>query len=308
MSEELVEEKTEVKKTFKDRVVSFLFGKKRIDAKSAALTATLIIFAFFFIYPMIFVIINSFRPNAAIIKNPLGLPNVKDWNYFRPGAIKFFANYAQAWTTMQFPKVFFNTLMVTVFGTCGVLLTASMCAYGLAREKSRISWLLYGFFSFSLVIPFQIIMVPVGVLASDMHLMNIPGLIVMCWGIGCPTAIFMIHGFVKGVPRELEESAAIDGAGRFYIFFVIIMPLIKTILATVAVINALWLWNDFLLPLIVVGEGTIQLAQMRFNGQFMKDYAPMCASLTISSIPIIIFYLSLQKYIIKGIAAGAVKG
>ena len=118
----------------------------------------------------------------------------------------------------------------------------------------------------------------------------------------------MFHGFIKSVPKELEESAAIDGAGRFYIFFRIVFPLIKTIIATIAVIDALWIWNDYLLPMIVAKQGTIQLAQMRFNGQFMKDYGPMCASLTISSIPIILFYLSLQKYIIKGIAAGAVKG
>ena len=287
---------------------SYFFEKKHIKARSAALLAVLIVFAVFFIYPMIFVIINSLRPNAAIIKNPLGLPNSADWSYFRPDAIKFFANYAQAWTQMQFPKVFLNTFLITVFGTGGIIMTSAMCAYGLARSDTKISWFLYGFFAFSLVIPFQIIMVPIGVLAKDLNLMNVPGIVIMYWGLGCPTAIFMIHGFIKGVPRELEESAAMDGAGKFYIFFVIILPLIKTIIATVAVIDALWLWNDFLLPLIVIKEGTIQLAQMKFNGQFMKDYGPMCASLTISSIPIIIFYLGLQKYIIKGIAAGAVKG
>lgn len=278
------------------------------SSRKVALFTFLLIFAVFFIYPMIFVIINSFRPNGAIITNPLGLPNLADWKRLRPDAIPFFANYAQAWTTMQFPKVFLHTLLITFFGTAGIILTSAMCAYGLAREESKISWILYGFFAFSLVIPFQIIMVPIGVLAKDLNFMNIPGIIVMYWGVGCPTAIFMFHGFIKSVPKELEESAAIDGAGKFYIFFVIVLPLIKTIIATIAVIDALWLWNDFLLPLIVIKEGTIQLAQMRFNGQFMKDYAPMCASLAISSIPIILFYLSLQRYIIKGIAAGAVKG
>lgn len=255
------------------------------------------VFALFFIYPMIFVVINSFRSSADIIINPLGMPSGF-----------YFENYIKAWNTMEFPKVFFNTLMITVFGLAGIILTSSMAAYALARSDTKISWLIYGFFSFSLVIPFQIIMVPVGVLASDLKLMSIPGIIPMYWGLGCPTAIFMFHGFIKSVPRELEESAAIDGAGRFYIFFRIVFPLLKTIIATVAVIDALWLWNDFLLPLIVVKQGTIQLAQMKFNGQFMKEYGPMTASLTISSLPIIIFYLFLQKYIVKGIAAGAVKG
>jgi raffinose/stachyose/melibiose transport system permease protein len=274
-----------------------VLNKKAFEPRLAALSVILMIFAAAFIYPMLFVVVNSFRPNADIIINPAGISR---------GV--FLGNYVQAWKELEFPKVFFNTFMITLFGTLGILFTSSMCAYGLARSDTKISWFLYGFFSFSLVIPFQIIMVPVGVLASDLHLMNIPGIIPMYWGLGCPTAIFMIHGFIKGVPRELEESAAIDGAGRFYIFFRIVLPLLKTILATVAVIDALWLWNDFLLPLIVVKQGTIQLAQMKFNGQFMKEYGPMCASLTISSVPIIAFYLSLQKYIIKGIAAGAVKG
>lgn len=270
---------------------------KSESAKRTGLTVVLIVFAVFFIYPLFFVVVNSFRPNADIILKPTGLP-VK----------MFIGNYIQAWKEMQFPKVFLNTLLVSFLGTGGIIVTSAMCAYGLVRSEWKISGILYAFFAFSLVIPFQIIMVPIGVLASDLHLMSVHGLIPMYWGLGCPTAIFMFHGFIKAVPKELEESASIDGAERFYIFFRIVLPLIKTIIATVAVIDALWIWNDFLLPLIVAKQGTIQLAQMRFNGQFMKDYGPMCASLTISSIPIIAFYLLLQKYIIKGIAAGAVKG
>ena len=275
----------------------FNYTIKDSTAKQTVLTTCMIIFALFFIYPLIFVVVNSFRPNADIIINPTGVP-----------AKLFIGNYVQAWTQMKFPLVFMNTLLVTVLGTGGIIVTSAMCAYGLARSKSKFSWFLYGFFAFSLVIPFQIIMVPLGVLAADLHLMSVPGLIPMYWGLGCPTAIFMFHGFIKSVPLELEESASIDGAEKFYIFFKIVFPLLKTIIATVAVIDALWIWNDFLLPLIVAKQGTIQLAQMRFNGQFMKEYGPMCASLTISSIPIIAFYLALQKYIIKGIAAGAVKG
>lgn len=270
---------------------------KQANARKAILYVFMLFFAVFFLYPMFFVVINSFRPNADIIKNPLGLP-VK----------LFFGNYVQAWKELEFPKVFLNTLFITVGGLAGIILTSSMCAYMLARTNSKLSWLLYVFFAMALVIPFQIIMVPVGVLAADLHLMSVPGIIPMYWGLGCPTAIFMFHGFVKSIPKELEESASIDGAGKFKTFFVIILPMMKTIIATIAVIDALWLWNDFLLPLIVIKDGTIQLAQMRFNGQFLKEYGPMTASLTISSIPIIAFYLFLQKYIIRGIAAGAVKG
>jgi len=201
-----------------------------------------------------------------------------------------------------------NTFIITVVSLSGIILISALAAYKLARTDTRLSWLLYGYFVLALVIPFQIIMVPIAVLSADLHLMNIPGIIVMYWGLGCPTAIFMFHGFIKSVPRELEESAAIDGAGQWYIFFAVVFPLLKTIVATVAVIDALWLWNDFLLPLIVIKQGTIQLAQMIFNGQFLKEYGPMTASLTLSALPIVLFYLALQKYIIKGIAAGAVKG
>lgn len=293
---------------------------KRVPFSRIALYIFLIFFAFFFLYPMVFVVINSFRPNSAIVNSPMGIFALSDWSTYSktlseatgepsPSLLKlFFSNYVQAWSVMDFPFAFFNTLLITVFGVAGILLISSLAAYILSRTPSRLSYLLYIFFAFSLVIPFQIIMVPIAVLANDLHLMNTPGIILIYWGVGCPTAIFIIHGFIKSIPKELEESAAIDGAGRFYIFFNIIFPLLKTILVSVAIIDVLWIWNDFLLPLIVIREGTIQLAQMRFNGQFMIEYAPMCASLTISSIPIILFYLFLQKYIIRGIAAGAVKG
>jgi len=146
------------------------------------------------------------------------------------------------------------------------------------------------------------------VLAADLHLTNLQGIILLYWGLGAPTAIFMYHGFVKGVPRELEESAAMDGAGQFYIFFKIVFPLLTPITASIVILDALWIWNDFLLPLVIVKNGTLQLEQMAFHGQFLKEYGPMTASLVLSALPIVIFYLFLQKYIIKGIAAGAVKG
>ena len=266
------------------------------NAGKTVLFLILILFAFFFIYPMIFVFINSFRPNAEIIMNPLGF------------AKPTFENYVRAWKVMEFHKVFFNTLMITVFGLAGIIITSSMAAYMLQRTNTKLSWILYGFFAFYLVIPFQIIMVPVSVLAADLNLTNNIGIIIMYWGLGCPTAIFMFHGFVSGIPKELEESASIDGAGKFQTFFKIILPMMKGIIATVAVIDALWIWNDYLLPMLIIKDGTIQLAQMKLNGQFLKEYGPLCASLTISSIPMILFYLFLQKYIIKGIAAGAVKG
>jgi len=261
------------------------------------LEAFMLIFAFLFIYPALFVVLSALKPDADIMLRPLALPSSL-----------YLANFAKAWRAMEFPRVAATTLLITAFGVAGIILSSSAAAWMLARTEKRYAWLIYGLFAFALVIPFQIIMVPLAVLASDLGLTSPIGIVALYWGLGAPMAVFMFHGFVKGVPRELEESAAIDGAGTSYIFFGIVFPLLKPITATVAILDALWIWNDFLLPLLVIKQGTIQLAQMQFYGQFLKEYGPLTASLVLSAIPIIGFYLVLQKYIIKGIAAGAVKG
>jgi raffinose/stachyose/melibiose transport system permease protein len=266
-------------------------------ALNNTLEAAMVLLAILFIYPALFVLLNAFKPDAQILMNPLSLPKSL-----------FFGNFVIAWKTINIPLTFGRTLFITSGSVSGIILVSSMAAYMLARTESRLSRYLYLFFAFALVIPFQVIMVPIAVLASDLGLTNIWGIVVMYWGLGCPMAVFMYHGFVKGVPRELEESAAMDGAGQFYIFFNIVLPLLKPITATIAVLDALWVWNDYLLPLLVVRNGTIQLEQMVFNGQFVKQYGPISASLILSALPIVLFYLILQKYIIKGIAAGAVKG
>jgi raffinose/stachyose/melibiose transport system permease protein len=257
----------------------------------------MVAFALVFIFPFIFVLISAFKPDAAIMMNPVSLPTSL-----------FLDNFVKAWKVMQFPRTFANTLFITAGGVAGIVLVSSLAAYMLARTDTKYSALLYFVFAAAQVIPFQIIMVPEAVLAADLHLTNLQGIILLYWGLGAPTAIFMYHGFVKGVPRELEESAAMDGAGQFYIFFKIVFPLLTPITASIVILDALWIWNDFLLPLVIVKNGTLQLEQMAFHGQFLKEYGPMTASLVLSALPIVIFYLFLQKYIIKGIAAGAVKG
>lgn len=261
------------------------------------LEAFMILFGFLYIYPALFVLASALKPDAEIMLKPLALPSKL-----------FLDNFIKAWKVMEFPRVVATTFLISAAGVAGIVLTSSMAAWMLARTEKRYSWLIYSLFAFALVIPFQIIMVPLAVLASDLHLTNPAGIVVLYWGLGAPMAVFMYHGFIKGVPRELEESAAIDGAGTSYIFFRIVFPLLKPITATIAILDALWIWNDFLLPLLVIKQGTIQLAQMQFYGQFLKEYGPLTASLVLSATPIIIFYLALQKYIIKGIAAGAVKG
>jgi raffinose/stachyose/melibiose transport system permease protein len=257
----------------------------------------MILAALAFVYPAFFVLINAVKPEAEITLAPVAPPSRLE-----------LGNFAKAWREMSFPRTLANTFLVTFFGVGGILLLSSMAAYMLARTITRFSWLLYMLFAFALVIPFQIIMVPIVVLATDLNLTSIWGVIPMYWGLGAPLAVFMYHGFVKGVPRELEESASIDGAGQFYTFFRIVLPLLTPITATIAILDALWIWNDFLLPLVIVRKGTLQLEQMRFHGMFLKEYGPMAASLVLSATPIVVFYLALQKYIVRGIAAGAIKG
>ncbi|HOV13515.1 MAG TPA: carbohydrate ABC transporter permease, partial [Spirochaetota bacterium] len=157
--------------------------------------------------------------------------------------------------------------------------------------------------------PFQTIMIPLVVTAKTLNLKNIFGIIPIYIGLGAPLAIFMYHGFIKGIPLDLEESAAIDGAGPFRIFFTIVLPLLTPITATITILDVLWVWNDFLLPLILLPkQTTIQLAQYSFFGQFKTEFGKALASLVLSSSPIVLFYLFMQKYIIKGIMSGAIKG
>lgn len=262
-----------------------------------ALEALMIAAALVFIYPALFVLNNAVKPDAAIRLDPVS-----------PPSSLYLANFAKAWVEMKFPRTLAGTFLLTSLSVAGILLLSSMTAYKLARTFTRLSWLLYLLFAFALVIPFQIVMVPIVGLATDLRLASIWGIIPMYWGLGCPLAVFMYHGFVKGVPRELEESASIDGAGRFYTFFRVVFPLLKPITATIAILDALWIWNDFLLPLVVVRKGTLQLEQMQFYGMFLREYGPAAASLILSAAPIVVLYLALQKFIIRGIAAGAVKG
>lgn len=262
------------------------------------LQIVMIIIALLFLFPAYLVLINSFKDNSQIILNPLSLPTSFD-----------FSNYINAWHETNFPAVFLNTLLITVLSTTGIIVVSSMAAYILVRTRNRISWLLYLFFVFNMIVPFQTIMIPLNITATSLNLKNVYGIIPIYIGLLCPLAVFMYHGFIKTVPAQIEESAAIDGASIFQIFFQIVFPILKPVHATVAIINVLWIWNDFLLPLIILpSRSTIQLAQYIFFGMFRQEFSLAMASLILSASPVILFYLLMQKQIIKGVAAGAIKG
>lgn len=264
------------------------------------LQVVMLIIALIFLVPAILTLLNAFKTDAEITLNPLSLP------------VKFtFDNFIEAWKETKFPKVLVNTFLITVFSTAGIIVISSMAAYILVRIKWKTSWIVFLIFTFAMVVPFQTIMVPLVVLTKDLQLMKIGvlGIVPVYMGLMCPMAIFMYHGFIKGVPLELEESASMDGASIFRIFFQIVFPLLTPITATIVILDVLWIWNDFLLPLIVLPkQSTIQLAQYGFFSLFKQEYGKGMASLVLSASPVVIFYLFMQKFIVKGITAGAIKG
>lgn len=258
----------------------------------------MIIIAILFLFPALLTLLNSLKSDAEIVLNPISFPK----------SISF-TNYIEAWKTTNFPVVLVNTFIITVASTIGILLVSSMAAYVMVRSKSRFSWFFFLIFTFSMVVPFQTFMVPLVQTAKDYNLQSIWGIIPIYIGLGCPLAIFMYHGFIKGVPVEIEESAAIDGASILRTFFQLVFPLLKPVSATIAILDVLWIWNDFLLPLIILPQqSTLQLAQYGFFSLFRRQYSLAMASLVLSAAPVVVFYLAMQKYIVKGIAAGAVKG
>lgn len=257
----------------------------------------MLLFSLIYLFPMLFTLMSSFKTDAEIRLNPLALPSVLHFN-----------NYVEAWRVTHFPLALFNTFFITLVSTAGIIFISSMAAYGLVRSEWKMSWVIYLLFTFMMVVPFQTFMVPLITMAKTMSLQNILGIVPIYLGLGCPMAIFMYHGFMKGVPKEIEESAAIDGASAFRTFFTVVFPLLKPVTATIAILDVLWIWNDFLLPLLVIQRGTLQLAQYSFFTMFKQEYALAMASLVLSSAPVIVFYLMMQKHIIKGITAGAVKG
>lgn len=254
--------------------------------------------ALIFLFPAFLTLLNSFKSDAQIVLNPMAWPSAFS-----------FDNYVNAWKETHFPWVLANTFIITAASTVGIILISAMAAYAMVRSKTRISWLFFFLFTFSMVVPFQTIMVPLVMAAKELNLQNVLGIIPIYMGLGCPLAIFMYHGFIKGIPVEIEESAAIDGASAFRTFFQIVFPLLKPITATVAILDVLWIWNDFLLPLIILPkQSTLQLAQFSFFGMYRQQYSLAMASLVLSAAPVVIFYLVMQKHIIKGISSGAIKG
>ncbi len=259
-----------------------------------------IVLGLIFLIPFYFVFINSVKAFSEILIDAAAWPKEI-----------LFTNFVKVWDIIHFPRAFWNSLIITVLSNIGIVVISSMAAWKLVRTGGRFSSFLFIFFVSAMVIPFQSVMIPLMKLGGMLGIVNsIPGIVIMYFGFGVPLSLFLFHGFVKTVPVEIEESARIDGCSQFGVFWRIVFPLLKPITVTVIILNTLWIWNDYLLPLLVLTDAelrTIPLATSSFFAQYTKQWDMGLAALVLGITPIIIFFLFLQRHIIKGIASGSIK-
>ncbi len=279
-------------------------GTKRKIANALAMAGLIIIFIAY-MFPFLMVVINSLKQKRDIIKSPFS------WLFTIKGLS--FDNFVKAFTQMDFISAFKNSLLVTVSATALVTLFAAMLAYYIVRHNNGISKITFALMVASMIIPFQAIMIPlVSIYGGTLNILNHRiTLIFMHTGFSMAMSVFMFHGFIKGnVPMALEEAAYIDGCTHSQTFFKIVLPLLKPIISTMVILNSLAFWNDFLLPSLVLTDKkllTLPLSTYSFYGTYSADYGTIMAGLLLCVVPILVLYVVLQKQIIGGVVAGAVK-
>lgn len=261
----------------------------------------MILLGLLFLVPFYFLFVNSVKTFGDLLTDSAGLPKAVEWT-----------NYSRAWTITKFPSAFLNSFIVTVVSNLLLALFSAMTAYQMVRRDSRFNRLLFAMFVAAMVIPFQSIMIPLVKVTSMVGLGNsLVGLIICYLGFGVPLSVFLFHGFTKSIPLEVEEAATVDGSSPYGVFFRVVFPLMKPMFVTVIILNTLWIWNDYLLPSLILTSAelrTIPIATFAFFGQYTKQWDLALPALVLGITPIIIFFLAMQKYIIEGITAGAVKG
>ena len=281
-----------------------LMNENKPVKHGALWTVLFAVVSLFWIFPIVLVLINSFKQKAYISKNAFSLPAGK--------AFVGLENYVRGIETTQFFASFGWTLLITVGSVALILVCTSMCAWWIVRVNNWAAKLLYTLFLFNMIVPFQMVMFTLSKIA-DMLKLNTPwGLCIVYLGFGAGLAVFIFTGVIKGIPQELEESAMIDGASVPRIFFQIVVPIMKPSIVSVAILEAMWIWNDYLLPYLTLDLGkykTVSVAVQYLKGGYGSvDMGAMMACLVLAIIPIIVFYLVCQKYIVSGVMAGAVKG
>lgn len=257
-----------------------------------------------FLVPIIIVVINSFKSRIYISSQPLKLPNAETFVALE--------NYINGVTSSDFFSAFLRSLFITVVSVILIVLFASMAAWYIVRSNSKLTKGIYYMLVFSMIVPFQMVMYTMTYVTNRANLDNVFGITFVYLGFGAGLSVFMLCGFIKSIPLEIEEAAMIDGASPIQAFFTVVFPMLKPTAITVAILNTMWIWNDYLLPYLVLGSDkkTIPVAiQLAMQGAYgSTDYGGFMAMLVLAIVPIIIFYIFCQKYIIKGVVAGAVKG
>ncbi|BBB47435.1 carbohydrate ABC transporter permease [Pelolinea submarina] len=263
----------------------------------------LFILAVLFLAPILIVFMNSFKGRFYISDAPFALPNADTFVGLK--------NYTSGIAKTGFIQAFGYSLFITVFSVAAIVIFTSMTAWCITRIKSKVSTLIYYLLVASMIVPFQMVMFTMSKMANILRLDNPIGIILIYLGFGAGLSVFIFSGFIKSIPHEIEEAATIDGCNPIQLFFLVVFPILKPISITVAILNAMWVWNDYLLPYLVIGSNyrTIPIAVQYLQGGYgSRDMGAMMAMLVLAIIPIVIFYLTLQKHIIKGVVAGAVKG
>lgn len=285
-------------------------SQRKIILRNIAEFLTILV-VIMFLVPLFLVLINAAKTNNEIIQTPLAMPT----------------NWATLWANIQnilgnknigYGQALINSTIVTVFSLAGITIFSAMAAWVLLRTHTKTSNAILMMFVAAMVIPFQVVMFPLvkwfGVfqnITGFQMLRSYQGIIIAYIGFGSSLSIFMFHGFMKSIPHEIEEAAYVDGCGKLKTFFLIVLPILKPIYVTILILNGIWIWNDFLLPMLVLGKGTpvqtIPLAVNNFAGAFLVSWDLMMTAILLAIIPIVIFFIAAQKHIIKGMVEGSVK-
>lgn len=275
--------------------------KKKRLLSDAIVYGLLTVAALFTLFPLLMALMNSFKTNRELLTNVMSWPT--EFN---------FDNYIRTFEKMHYGRSFANTVILAGLSVSLMILFSALAGWKLCRTKTRLSKFILNLFIFSMLIPFSSIMIPLYRVTLALDIKNsLVGLSLVYAGLGVSMAIFLYHGFVKGIPIEMEEAAAIDGCNSMQTFFKIVLPMLKPITATITITNVLWVWNDFLLPLIVISDSkkyTLLLSTNTLFGQYSSDWTAILSALILAALPVIVFYAIFQKQILKGISDGAVKG
>lgn len=278
--------------------------QKQKAPQSALETLLLVLLAALTLVPLFLVVQNSFKSRFYISGDPFALPNKETFVALE--------NYIGGLSAGGFFAAFGRSLLITVVSVGLIVLCTSMAAWYLMRVHTALTKGMYYLFVFSMIVPFQMVMYTMTYLVGRAKLNTVLGMPFIYLGFGAGLSVFMLCGFIRGIPRELEEAATIDGCNPVQTFFLVVLPLLKPTAVTVAILNTMWIWNDYLLPYLVLGteKKTVPVAiQIAMQGAYgSTDYGGLMAMLVLAMIPIVVFYLFCQKYIIKGVVAGAVKG